>query len=383
MTDDIERHLREALRDTDLPPAPPAVHMTIERLRAGSAVSEGRRPSARFTTRAGWTAAVMVLVVATALAVAMRNGSAIGPSPSGGAAPSIPAVSPSHSTAPSHSGPGVTDADLSMTFELDRTTVEPGGTVTGRVRVVNSRSTPVQYSVDYCGAAATMITRLPSPLDPSGRTWSGIADQLKTFALAGGGGGSNPNEPVWVYGAAEHCRPSDAYGRPVGMAPGEVIELTLVWKAEIVPGVPALPGNVPFTVTFAHDPSERPPAPSPATNGPVGSWIQTWEQLSISGVIRIDGHRPDLVTAGEALDALLDDSGFVAWLDEQPATTWGNTNLFLVNHGKAEGIMPPGPAWEIDLFREIGVPRNWAIGFVDAFTGKLISVTYCNNPCRT
>jgi hypothetical protein len=45
------------------------------------------------------------------------------------------------------------------------------------------------------------------------------------------------------------------------------------------------------------------------------------------------------------------------------------------------GIVPEAPSWEIDLFREIGVPRNWAIGFVDARTGDLVSVTYCDVPC--
>ena len=43
--------------------------------------------------------------------------------------------------------------------------------------------------------------------------------------------------------------------------------------------------------------------------------------------------------------------------------------------------MPAGASWEIDLFREIHVKRNWAIGFVDARTGKVRSVTFCNIPC--
>lgn len=39
--------------------------------------------------------------------------------------------------------------------------------------------------------------------------------------------------------------------------------------------------------------------------------------------------------------------------------------------------MPAGPAWEIDLFRE---PRNWAIAFVQPYTGEL-SLNFCNVPC--
>ena len=35
----------------------------------------------------------------------------------------------------------------------------------------------------------------------------------------------------------------------------------------------------------------------------------------------------------------------------------------------------------IDLFRELGVSRNWAIGFVDPFTGKLRHLSFCTAPC--
>ena len=36
---------------------------------------------------------------------------------------------------------------------------------------------------------------------------------------------------------------------------------------------------------------------------------------------------------------------------------------------KDDRIVPAGPTWEVDLFRENGVPRNWAIGFVDPTNG--------------
>jgi len=34
----------------------------------------------------------------------------------------------------------------------------------------------------------------------------------------------------------------------------------------------------------------------------------------------------------------------------------------------------------IELFRENGVPRNWAIAFVQPFTGDL-KLNFCNVPC--
>ncbi|MBA2700349.1 MAG: hypothetical protein H0U58_01440 [Chloroflexi bacterium] len=48
--------------------------------------------------------------------------------------------------------------------------------------------------------------------------------------------------------------------------------------------------------------------------------------------------------------------------------------------GAAQATVP-GPSWESDLFRESGVPRNWASGLVDPFTGKLQNLTFCNTPC--
>jgi len=91
----------------------------------------------------------------------------------------------------------------------------------------------------------------------------------------------------------------------------------------------------------------------------------------VNGTIRIGDHARKVVTAGQAVDALLGDKRFRAWLSEQPASTWSVANVVLLNYGPAQGIVPAGPSWEVDLFREIGVPRTAAIGFVDPFTGEL------------
>ena len=90
---------------------------------------------------------------------------------------------------------------------------------------------------------------------------------------------------------------------------------------------------------------------------------------------------PEVVGAGQALDAMLADEKFAAWLGEEAKGTWSTANVFLMNYGAAQGIVPAGPSWEIDLFREVGVPRNWAIGYVDPFTGRLRNLTFCKAPC--
>ena len=66
----------------------------------------------------------------------------------------------------------------------------------------------------------------------------------------------------------------------------------------------------------------------------------------------------------------------------KPSSTWSGVNVFLVNNGRAEGIVPAGPLWEVDLFRERGVPRNFAIGFVDAYTAEVRGLNFCNEPCN-
>jgi hypothetical protein len=165
-----------------------------------------------------------------------------------------------------------------------------------------------------------------------------------------------------------------------------MLEKTLSWTADLARGLPALTGSVPFEVTVAHDPAPR-PSPTPTASplpgqGPMisGGWVQHYEELTVDGSLTIAGPAPRLVTAGEALDIVLADPGFATWLAAMPRSTWTNANLYLQT-GSGEGIVPVQPAWSVELFRERGVPRNWAIGYVDAVSGELLGLHYCNNPC--
>ncbi len=56
------------------------------------------------------------------------------------------------------------------------------------------------------------------------------------------------------------------------------------------------------------------------------------------------GDAPKVVTAGQAIDALLSNQRFTNWLTEQPASTWSVANVWLQNPGKAQGIVPAGPS---------------------------------------
>jgi hypothetical protein len=164
------------------------------------------------------------------------------------------------------------------------------------------------------------------------------------------------------------------------LGPGESMTATLVWRAELTAGVAAEPGSVPFVISLGHDPEGEPPSYPPDYEGPIGSWFKLWKQLSVEGTIDIVGDRAPILSGGQALDAILGNPRFIDWLAELPSSTWSGANLFLQSGGGG-GIVPSGPSWDLDLYREAGVPRNWAIAFVDPFTGEVLGVHTCDIPC--
>jgi hypothetical protein len=138
---------------------------------------------------------------------------------------------------------------------------------------------------------------------------------------------------------------------------------------------------VPFVVGASFELQNGPPSYPPDYDGPHGSWAAMYKGVAVTGVIAVDGSRPDVLGPGEAIDALLEDDMFRAWLDEQPSSTWSGINLFIEDNRNPQGIVPLGVTWEIDLFRERGVARHWAIAYINAINGDVRHVEYCNRPC--
>jgi hypothetical protein len=272
------------------------------------------------------------------------------------------------------------DAGLTLEVTPSAAVLAPGDSVRVRAIVTNDRPTPIRYS-SGCEGPVRMSGWLPVPLKPAGRTWDGIGGEFKTYTLEHGyAAGGEAGGPVEVTAADGVCRDLSSEGL---LAPGGRIEEVLDWSAELVPGVPALPGEIRFKVAFASDPIELGrPSPPPAGGSPiaVGGIVRAYEELAVEGTLTIAGPAPRLVTAGEAIDVVLTDGRFRDWLVRFPSATWSNANLFL-HRGGAGGIVPDGPSWEVELFREVGVPRNWANGFVDPFTGALLGLHFCDIPC--
>ena len=269
---------------------------------------------------------------------------------------------------------------LSLTVTLDRRTIAPGQVVTFTATFRNDGNVPMDYPVPWCGGAASASVSVALPHQPVGKRWSGIAQVFKDYVLteAYGPGGVPALEPITKDVPAAPCR--DGQFEDL-LQPGGAIMSRMPWKAEIVPDVAALAGTVPFTVTAGYDRQNGPPSYPPDYKGPRGSWFPIYKQLAVTGTVEIVGDGRPLAGPGEVIDSILANRKFANWLTEQPRETWSNANLFLTSSTQGEGIIPAGPSWELDLFREMGVPRHWAIAFIDPFDASVRSVTYCDIPC--
>ncbi|HEX7544618.1 MAG TPA: hypothetical protein VF361_07430 [Candidatus Limnocylindrales bacterium] len=268
------------------------------------------------------------------------------------------------------------DAGVSLSASLDRTTVEPGGTVTITVTVHNGRATPAGYNA-LCAGSAIMTTSLPLPLEPTGLSWTGAKAAFKAAALGGTAVTGESDNSIVSAAYSATCSPGDAYRT---LSPGETIESRIVWPASLVKGVPALPGDVPFTITFMGLPG-YPTAFPTRPPGPLGLmiWAPDPSMLHVSGHIEIVGQAPKLLSKGQAIDAALANPQFASWLGEEPSSTWSIINVVLQDDGPT-AYMPAGPSWLIEVFRERGVPRNSVLAFIDPYTGAL-QMNTCESPC--
>ena len=275
----------------------------------------------------------------------------------------------------------VADADgYSLTVTADRLTLAPGETVQFKATFHNGTAHPIDIAGPACGGGTNGSVSVALPVQPTGKTWTGIRQTFKDYVLGQGygPGGVPALDPLRVDLSYPEC---GEWTISSELGPGESVTRSMSWKANIVVGVDALPGPVPFTISAGYDQQNGPPSYPPDYQGIRGSWSPMFKSLEVKGELEIVGEGRALKGPGEAIDALLSNKKFSNWLGKRPSRTWSNANLFLVSWPRREGIMPKGPAWEIDLFREMGVPRHWAIAFVDPFDASLISVTYCNIPC--
>lgn len=310
---------------------------------------------------------------AWALAIAIGL-TACGPAPRPSSTSSPSSAQSAAVSAPASTTLVVADAGLRLVAEFDRLQVEAGGAIRVRLSIENTRPTDVVFE-EPCGADA-MTAVVQVPIEPIGRAWAGIAGAFKTYALQQSAGSpieSSIRTGLRTSAATGPCHaPSGAGAGAVGPLPTTVIPsgttyaTVLTWTAVIVPGVPALPGSAPYSITVRHD------------QRLAGGGLIRADTLEATGTITIADGAPSAVSAGQALDAVIADGAFGQWLAKQPRTSWVNTNLFIEPGAVGVDALPAVPYWDVELFRE---PRNWAIVYVDALSGQVLRRSFCDIPC--
>lgn len=266
---------------------------------------------------------------------------------------------------------------LVLAVTPSETTIAPGDRVTFDVALQNNRNRPVQYAAGMCFASLTVQAALP--LEPAGREWTGKAAWFKDHALRNGfgPGGVPATDPIEVQLISDDC--PEALDLDTALHPGQRVAATFHWNGSIATDLPALPGPVRYRVSIGYDRLNGPPTYPPGYTGVRGSWVALYNQLGIEGTIEVRGDAPSIVSAGQAIDAVLADGRFAGFLEAQPDGTCELVNLFIENHG---GSGSARPSWEIDLFCETGVPRHFAIAYVDALTADVRRVDICAVPCE-
>ena len=285
--------------------------------------------------------------------------------------PMPPSAAPVSSIVPAPLTTLVAEANgLRLTASLDRIFVEPGGDVTVQLSLRNTRAEDVVFA-EPCDTDA-MIVEVPVPVEPIGQEWDGIAGIFKSYALEQSTGTpieSSIRTPLRTVADALPCH-APTRGEPGQemdmIAAGDTYETTLRWSAELVEGLPAGPGDMPFSIQVLHDLEAG------------GGGLIKAETLAINGIITVLPGGPAAVSAGQAVDAALADPAFTAWLSKQPRDSWANANLYLQPGARGVDVLPEVPYWAVELFRE---PRNWAILYVDARNGSLLRSMYCDQPC--
>jgi hypothetical protein len=338
--------------------------------RLGGLVRAGNVATFRGTWHSGPTIGAAVVVIAFLAFSRPVGGPTQNPNEAVGSARASSSSAESTSTA--------VDDGLVLTATRSAQEVAPGESLNIKVTLSNTRATSVLIHLGRCSGIATMFGLAGAPTAASGRTWEGISAAFKGFALANGSVDGGPvARPTAIYAERNTC--------PIGskmmtLEAGSTVTDSLTWTADLVSGAHVGPGEIPYTIGVDHDPNGAPPSYAPDYSGVRANWFPIYRQLTIDGTLMIAGI-PDVLLAAEAIDDLLASDRFMQWLSEEPETTWSNANVFLESQKDAEGIVPAGTAWEIELFRERGVARSWAIGFVDAHTGAILDLSICSSPC--
>ena len=217
------------------------------------------------------------------------------------------AIEPAEATA--------TGNDVGVTLDVDRATVPAGGDVVATVTVRNAAPGVVTWQGGGCELegdfTVTPLATMAAP--PIGHVWDGDKNVIKQLALPDAYTIRGPVPPKFAHvDVAFGCTADLRYN---DLQPGETVDATIVWVATTAAGSPAPAGDYEIAIGFPYvgrdlgDPALRfagMPDAKPIT-----------ARLVVNVV-----DQPAVPSASDAMDAILGDAAFTAWLTEHRRESW-------------------------------------------------------------
>ena len=263
---------------------------------------------------------------------------------------------------------------VTLAVEIDPNPVGKDEDVTFVASLRNGRGSDVDYAPGGCAFSSLNVT-VPVPWEPTGRRWTGREDWFKTFLLrsAYGPGGVPAWAPITSTLLSTPCDESHP-DSPI-LRPGEIQTADFSRAIRNARRTYQHAATFAFSITAQIDRQNDPPPVEPGNMFPP-RFFPIYRQVVVQGELTIDGRPTDLLTAGEAIDVLLEDDRYAEWLNAQRPGTCETANLFL-------DTLPPThefTVWFIQLMCETGVPRHDGFGAVDAVTGDIRRLEFEDDP---
>jgi hypothetical protein len=250
--------------------------------------------------------------------------------PASSAAPtSVASGAPSATPVPSPATPipadpieaTVESEGISVTLALERDRIRAGDPLRFVIRAVNDGAGVAVWAGGECNlVSAVRVEGPPVPQEPMGRIWDGDADILKRISISSDRPpGAALTTEQWDRGDREGgC---DSLGGIVDEIPsGGQTDTPGIWPATTSTGAPVSGGDYLATATF--------PFLGRRADTPAHGWSpDDITPITVSVplvVVPVDG--PSL-SAGEAMDVVLADPAFAAWLATLTRERWDGSDL--------------------------------------------------------
>jgi hypothetical protein len=212
---------------------------------------------------------------------------------------------------------------VGVTLSVDRARVAAGGDVAMSVSVRNVAPGVVTWQGGGCDLqerfAVTPTTDLPAA--PIGHVWDGDKNVIKQLALPDAYTLRWPAPPELAHVDVAFGCTSDL--RFHQLKPGEEAQASMVWVASTVAGSPAPAGDYVVSVGF-------PFVGRDMTDPMVNFDLRDVQPITAQVVVTVEDH-PGVASASNAMDAILADPAFTAWLVEHPQRSWSSTAIRYVD----------------------------------------------------